>query len=387
MASDDARTRIATPAVELQRERVTRSSSRSPTTSTCTTFVAATSDAGDRLCRREDRGHVQPRRPAASRSSRTTTCFVTSDRRHRRERPLTSDGSAELLNGTLDWVYSEELYGRGTSSRLLVESRLVTTSPSSSSTRRACPEYTLVDDISVSPGGRALALSEGRRSQSRRCGSASSSPLGWPGALDRHRQRTPTSSSSMSAGRPTPATSSYQIQDRQQTWLDLNRADAATGRRGRLLRETSKAWVERWQDSSVDPIWLKDGSFLWLSERSGWRHFYHYTADGIAHPAGHAAANGKSGARMGSIRPGRGSISRRRRTARSVSTCIAFGSTASELQRISTVDGTPSGRSSIRRARCFSIRGATSRRRRRFVCIARTRAKWSASSTRIPFRR
>jgi dipeptidyl-peptidase-4 len=27
-------------------------------------------------------------------------------------------------------------------------------------------------------------------------------------------------------------------------------------------------------------LWLKDGSFLWLSERSGWRHFYHYTPDG-----------------------------------------------------------------------------------------------------------
>jgi dipeptidyl-peptidase-4 len=25
---------------------------------------------------------------------------------------------------------------------------------------------------------------------------------------------------------------------------------------------------------------LKDGSFLWLSERTGWRHFYHYTAEG-----------------------------------------------------------------------------------------------------------
>ncbi len=28
------------------------------------------------------------------------------------------------------------------------------------------------------------------------------------------------------------------------------------------------------------PAWLKDGSFLWLSERTGWKHLYHYTADG-----------------------------------------------------------------------------------------------------------
>ena len=34
------------------------------------------------------------------------------------------------------------------------------------------------------------------------------------------------------------------------------------------------------QNESADPIWLKDGSFLWLSERSGFRHLYHYKADG-----------------------------------------------------------------------------------------------------------
>ncbi len=30
------------------------------------------------------------------------------------ERALTTDGSATLLNGKLDWVYQEEVYGRGT---------------------------------------------------------------------------------------------------------------------------------------------------------------------------------------------------------------------------------------------------------------------------------
>jgi dipeptidyl-peptidase-4 len=28
------------------------------------------------------------------------------------------------------------------------------------------------------------------------------------------------------------------------------------------------------------PIWLKDGSFIWASERDGWEHLYHYSADG-----------------------------------------------------------------------------------------------------------
>ena len=33
-------------------------------------------------------------------------------------------------------------------------------------------------------------------------------------------------------------------------------------------------------DDVTLPSWLKDGSFLWLSDRSGWRHLYHYAPDG-----------------------------------------------------------------------------------------------------------
>src|SRR5262249_41009819 len=68
----------------------------------------------------------------------------------------------------------------------------------------------------------------------------------------------------------------YQIQNREQTWLDLSYADPRSGKTETLFRETSKAWV------SVidDPRWLKDGSFLWLSERTGFQHIYHYSGDG-----------------------------------------------------------------------------------------------------------
>src|SRR5439155_26574302 len=44
--------------------------------------------------------------------------------------------------------------------------------------------------------------------------------------------------------------------------------------------ETSKYWIA--SDETALPVWLKDGSFLWLSDRSGWRHIYHYGADGSA---------------------------------------------------------------------------------------------------------
>jgi dipeptidyl-peptidase-4 len=68
----------------------------------------------------------------------------------------------------------------------------------------------------------------------------------------------------------------FQVQDREQTWLDLNLGDPASGHARRVLRETTKAWV----NVNGSPRWLKDGSFLWLSERDGFKHLYHYRVDG-----------------------------------------------------------------------------------------------------------
>jgi len=66
----------------------------------------------------------------------------------------------------------------------------------------------------------------------------------------------------------------HHVQDREQTWLDLNLAEVATGRARHLLRETTPAWV----NENGGPVWLEDGSFLWLSERTGFKHLYRYDA-------------------------------------------------------------------------------------------------------------
>ena len=66
------------------------------------------------------------------------------------------------------------------------------------------------------------------------------------------------------------------MQNREQTWLDLNLGDPVNGTTTRLLQETTPAWV----DVHGPPTWLEDGTFVWLSERSGWKHLYHYEADG-----------------------------------------------------------------------------------------------------------
>ena len=68
----------------------------------------------------------------------------------------------------------------------------------------------------------------------------------------------------------------YMLQDRIQTWLELCAADASTAASRALLRETSQGWVNRAEPAR----WLADGTFLWLSERTGQRHLYRYRADG-----------------------------------------------------------------------------------------------------------
>ena len=73
----------------------------------------------------------------------------------------------------------------------------------------------------------------------------------------------------------------YEVQNRTQTWLDLNvvsvAADAATTPTT-LFRETTAFWIN--SEETTTPAWLGDGSFLWLSGRSGFTHAYHYAADG-----------------------------------------------------------------------------------------------------------
>jgi dipeptidyl-peptidase-4 len=190
------------------------------------------------------------------------------------ERRLTTDGSDNVLNGKLDWVYQEEIYGRGKfrahwwspDSRRLAFLRLDQT---------AVPRYTVVDEIP-------------------RHASVETYP--YPKAGDPN-PKVSVGMVSVSDGRPvwvdtrtygeeilvvdvgfTPDSAEvvFQVQDREQTWLDLNVADPATGAVRRILRETTPAWV----DPLGAPRWLPDGGFLWLSERTGWKHLYRYTRAG-----------------------------------------------------------------------------------------------------------
>ena len=63
--------------------------------------------------------------------------------------------------------------------------------------------------------------------------------------------------------------------NRLQNTLKVLIADPATGKTKLVLTETDKAWV----DNDNEIVWI-GSDFLWLSERSGWRHAYRVSLDG-----------------------------------------------------------------------------------------------------------
>src|SRR6185503_4479731 len=73
-----------------------------------------------------------------------------------------------------------------------------------------------------------------------------------------------------------------QRESRDQKQLDLLAVDPATGATRTVLSETSKTWLNLNDDFHA----LKDGSFIWGSERSGFHHLYRW-ADGQLTPLTH----------------------------------------------------------------------------------------------------
>jgi len=67
-----------------------------------------------------------------------------------------------------------------------------------------------------------------------------------------------------------------QRESRDQQTLDLIAVDPATGKGKVILTEHQTPWINL--NSDFTP--LKDGGFLWTSERTGYRHLYHYDRDG-----------------------------------------------------------------------------------------------------------
>jgi dipeptidyl-peptidase-4 len=207
---------------------------------------------------------------------RGNNLFVVDIAMHR-ETMLTEDGSSKILNGLLDWVYEEEIYGRG-------EKRAYWWTPDSvriaflRTDDTPVSTYVTLDDISYEPRVEPWSYPRaGDRNPEVRLGVvlAAGGSVRW---MDTSKYTASDHLIVRVAWTPDSRRLVYAVQDRTQTWVDLNIEDATGGNARTVFRESSKYWISA--DDLVAPAWLEDGSFLWLSGRSGWPHLYHYSGDG-----------------------------------------------------------------------------------------------------------
>ncbi|MGE3180514.1 MAG: S9 family peptidase [Phycisphaerae bacterium] len=187
---------------------------------------------------------------------------------------LTQDGSDRYFNGELDWIYQEEVYGRGNyrghwwrdDDQKLAFLQL---------DQSDVPIFTILDQVTPHPELETLPYPK----------PGDPNPEARLGVIDlATRETTWLDISKYANDEPlivrvswSPrGTVIFQVQNREQTWLDLNEYDPTTAISRTLIRETSPAWV----NVLDEPHWLPDGSFLWESERDGFQHLYHYDASG-----------------------------------------------------------------------------------------------------------
>jgi dipeptidyl-peptidase-4 len=190
-----------------------------------------------------------------------------------RETRLTSDGGEQIINGTFDWVYEEELG--------------------------------LQDGWRWSPDGQRIAF--WRMDQSRvgtfHMIQETDSLYSQPIALRYPKAGTPNPVAkigvvSVSGGATTwmdtgtdpeallsrmewaasPTEVVIQRMNRIQNRLEVLVADAVTGRTRTLFTDTDEAWIDI-RDNVFQ--WVNGGrQFIWSSDRDGWQHLYLYNRDG-----------------------------------------------------------------------------------------------------------
>ncbi len=190
------------------------------------------------------------------------------------ERRLTKDGSPELLNGKLDWVYQEEVYGRD-------KFRAFWFSPDSQRIaflqldESPVPHYEVSDSISY-----RQTLEDTRYPKA---GEPLPIARVWIVDIASGQLREVDLSQHPAEDRLvvrftwSPTNELWlQIQNRIQTEQTVLKVDPATGKTTRMLFEKSRGWIE----VLGQPKFLPDGDFLWLSDLpDGRRHVHRFDVE------------------------------------------------------------------------------------------------------------
>jgi dipeptidyl-peptidase-4 len=189
------------------------------------------------------------------------------------EKRLTNDGSDTLLNGTLSWVYWEEVFGRNDTGYWWA--------PDSRSIAFLQTDESMVNVmhyVDVEP-------KVPRVIQQRYPKAGEANPRVRAGVIGADGGETtwidlgvyPYEYLVRLTWLPDSERLAVQTLDRPQTTLDMFMADAATGGVQHILRETDDGWVNLHDDL----YFLEDSDrFLWTSERDGHSHLYLYDNDG-----------------------------------------------------------------------------------------------------------
>lgn len=218
------------------------------------------------------------------------------------EKQLTRDGregDKAIYNGYLDWVYEEELYGRGQKrgywwspdSRYVAFLRL---------DESPVPKFIITNDIPIdqevettfypqagdpNPIVKLGIADVGKTSFVPNAGRIPKIGNRIPPSLLRFGDAVKFVDTSLYkpddlliarvAWSPDSKVVTFQALNREQTYLDLNTA-TMDGKVKKFLTETSPAFV----DVYGNPIFLQNGTGIWQSARNGWRHLYQYDSNG-----------------------------------------------------------------------------------------------------------
>ncbi|MEJ2310801.1 MAG: S9 family peptidase [Gemmatimonadales bacterium] len=187
------------------------------------------------------------------------------------ERPLTTDGGGEIINGTTDWVYEEELsffdgYRWSPDGRRIAYWRF---------DQSPIRPFYLIDDLEL--------YSEPVPVRYPKAGTPNS--IVTVGSLSLETGETtwfdtgsdPDAYIARMEWAASSAEVAIQVLNRHQNRLELRLGDAGSGETRVILSETDAAWVDV-QDYLT---WLDGGRrFVWASERDGFRHLYLFARDG-----------------------------------------------------------------------------------------------------------
>ena len=184
-------------------------------------------------------------------------------------RRLTTDGSADIINGTTDWVYEEELDLRD-AFRWSPDSRRIAYWRFDQSAVKSFP---LVDEMSLYPTVFALRYPKaGERNSRVRVGvmTVATAKTTW--------METGADTGIYIPRMEWAGNDSVTIErlPRKQNRVDMLLASAATGKARTIFSDTDSAYVE-----VQDIQWVNNGrQLLWLSDRSGWRQIFSFDRSG-----------------------------------------------------------------------------------------------------------